>query len=652
MPIGHALNDSNRRARRFATLHRLLLFLLLLPGLAFASLHAAPVAAQELSPVTLEVTAGFDGRYRVNQWFPVTIIASNDGPDLQGVLEWEFVGVGNGPRFQHEIDLPRGARKRVTIYAYATNFARTGEVRLLAGDTAVALESLRVEPIDTSRFTVGVVSPDASLLNSLLTAQFGQSSGTDVLHIALERLPAHAAVLHSFDVLVLHNVDTAGLTPEQRAALGLWVHMGGQLVVGGGSEVARTTAGIADLLPVTVADLAGDVALDPLSRLLPGANDTSLPRTTVNLVQPAPGARALDPAQLLTARQFGSGRVVFVAFDLSVLRSWDDEPRLWEAVVEANSGFNPGLLFRFNGQNPLRSALQLPVLRLPPFWLLLLLVLAYIVVVGPLNFWLLRRLRRVELAWATIPAVVVVTVLALFAASMLVRGNKPQVVQFAVVQGFANHAQSQATAFIGVFSPQRATYDLSLSPPPALLSIGRFEVSADNDLVVQTDRGTELQNVLIDVSELRTFVAEQEVASLPQVEGIVERSSDQITVSVANGSSLALDDVLVVSGDSAVVLGALQPGGQQTVELDLAQGNFPSNTDVSSEGSFNRQRILDELFGFGQFGLAVGPSGPGMVDPQGVYLLGWHEQPTVDLQLDDAAVGQRGLTLYVIRLEG
>lgn len=610
-------------------------------------------AAQADSGVRLRVTAGYEGHYRISQWFPITVTASNDGTDLQGMLEWSFPGQNTSGLFQREIDLPRGARKQVTLSALSNDFARTGILRLVVDGTVVSEERIQLEPLDTDEFVVGVLSSDPALLNSLAAMQFNNLSGTTVVHLDATFLPQDAMLLAGIDALFIHDVATVDFSAEQRAALELWVRLGGQLVVSGGINAERTTPGLADLLPVAVQDLANNVSLASLGQILrsPAGLVESLPESaTVSRVDVLPGAQALDDNRLVVARDTGAGRVIFSAFDVSTLRAWTGEPTLWLRILQSRPRFAPADVERWQGQSLLRNVLQLPGLRLPSFGVLLLFIVGYILVIGPLNFLALRRLRRAELAWFTIPVIVVIFVVGTYSASFFLRGNRPQLAQVAIVQGFEDAAYGQATAFVGIFSPRRSTYTLTF-PANTLVSEERF-ISSSRAPLVWTDSTSEVREALVDVSSLRTFIAERSTTVEVRVESSLRREDQQIAGTVLNEGNEPLVDALVVQGNAMQHLGTLQPGERYEVLLQRGQANFPDAVGAATEGFINRQRMLSLLFSSNPF-RPVGPNipGQGLPDREGVYLLAWREQPGIEARINGGFRVQQGLTLYVIRLD-
>jgi hypothetical protein len=63
------------------------------------------------------------------------------------------------------------------------------------------------------------------------------------------------------------------------------------------------------------------------------------------------------------------------------------------------------------------------VMLLPNIWIVTLLIVLFVVVVGPLNFLILRRRRRLELAWATIPGLSVIFFGAVYAYGAAAKGG-------------------------------------------------------------------------------------------------------------------------------------------------------------------------------------------------------------------------------------
>ena len=69
------------------------------------------------------------------------------------------------------------------------------------------------------------------------------------------------------------------------------------------------------------------------------------------------------------------------------------------------------------------AVINLPSLALPPIGGLIVLLFGYILLVGPVNYLVLRRLDRREWAWVTVPVLILVFTVGSFGIGGLLRGS-------------------------------------------------------------------------------------------------------------------------------------------------------------------------------------------------------------------------------------
>ena len=105
---------------------------------------------------------------------------------------------------------------------------------------------------------------------------------------------------------------------------------------------------------------------------------------------------------------------------------------------------------------------QLPALALPPIHGLLLLLGAYILLIGPVNYIVLRRLDRREWAWVTMPLLIVVFAVGAYGFGAALRGSNVIINEVAIVRGAPGATDGAAQVYLGVFSPSRETYQLEV----------------------------------------------------------------------------------------------------------------------------------------------------------------------------------------------
>ncbi|HEU4324753.1 MAG TPA: hypothetical protein VFS21_16535 [Roseiflexaceae bacterium] len=600
-------------------------------------------AASQDAPITVQVRAAYDGAYRPYTWFPVDVTLANDGPDVSGVLEWRFPGLPGESAVQYALDLPSGTRKRVVMYAMARNFARNGELRLISGTDVLAQRDVQIRPIDTGTFLIGVISSDRALLNSLAALDFTGLGGTEVHHFDAASLPEQGVALNNLNALFLHDLDSAALTRAQREALALWVQQGGQLVVGGGLNAERSAGGLADLLPAELAGGIRQADLAPLASLA-GADAPAPPENaTVAQATARPGAQTLSgEAPLLFARALGGGRVVFAAFDLAELRGWEGEVALWQQALQQRALISPATSARQERNTPFQDVLRRSAPSLPAVhWMLLALIL-YVTAVGPLNYVLLQRTRRLEWAWVTLPLTMLLFTVVFYVIGFGLRDRSTPINQIALVQGVAGQPRSAASAFINIFSTDRGRYTIDFPGSPLVSELQSRLASTGAVAPTVLDEQVQVRDLVVDVGGQRVFTAETMLPSGLPVESSLSADSQRVSGTLRYSGDAALDDVLLVRGGQYQVLGRVAPGEQREVLVEDRQGTFLSGYMLGQTGAFNRQKLIEALFS--------GVYGRQWRDQQAVYLLAWRAEPAFAIRLNDQPALQDALTLYIVQL--
>jgi hypothetical protein len=493
----------------------------------------------------------------------------------------------------------------------------------------------------------GVVSSSPSALN-LLSSVAPASGRAEVAHLSLEALSPGPLGWEGLDVLILNDVDTTALSGEQRQALETWVAHGGHLIVGGGAGAARTVAGLADpstalrqgsehgLLPVTV---GGTRSVDdlralsehlgtPSSRFAVAAGPYPVAEATLR-----DGEALIEQGDLilLARRTYGAGMVDFLAFDagLNPFTHWDDNARLWEFIVEpvAVSARRPRV---HNGYNAFNAVNAIPGLELPSTLQILAFMLVYTLLIGPVNYVILRKLDRRELAWLTIPALIVGFTVCAYVTGFQIRGGVAIVHRLAAVYVPEGSKIGHVSQVVGLFSPRRTTYDVRVTDTGVREIPGNsYSGPAAQPLyVIEEAEGSTIANLRVDVGGIRPFLAEG-YTTVPGVEADLRLVADtagvlQLEGTVRNGEMPLKDAVLIVS-DGEQRLGDLEANAEALIHFPLHSGSRPDVPErILGPGNYWGDRELHRRY---QFLQALFPyTGPGL--ESGVYLVGRRPLPS------------------------
>src|SRR5205823_8656476 len=117
------------------------------------------------------------------------------------------------------------------------------------------------------------------------------------------------------------------------------------------------------------------------------------------------------------------------------------------------------------------SIFDLPGLELPRPLVIGLFLLLYIVIIGPVNFIVLRRLRRTELAWATVPALVILFAVGAYLLAYQSKGGQLVMVRANIYQTVPELHSANSTQMLGLFSPVRRTYRLQTAANSAVTQL-------------------------------------------------------------------------------------------------------------------------------------------------------------------------------------
>ncbi|WP_299643685.1 hypothetical protein [uncultured Chloroflexus sp.] len=604
-----------------------------------------PVAAQPPSPISISLKAGIDGEgsFRTNHWFPVQVTLANDGPDRRVTLEWR--DLNNAILSQrYAIDLPGGARKQITFPVMQSG--SSAQLVATADGSEIFRQRINLNQLRNDLMTIGLLSADPSVLSSIATADFDGGRRAVILPLNPTVLADDPLLLKTFDALVVRELTT-DLRPAQRDAIILWVQQGGTLLIGGGAVGETAIRAFADVLPVTVGPLRRDAPVGELERLanLSGISNF-VPSLTANTVTLRPNAQTLTNDGLISQITIGAGKIIFASFDLAALRAWPGESNVWATVLDLQPRLDIGATFRFSFNDLLQSSLNTSLFPLPSTMALLALIGVYIIVIGPINFLALRRLRRLEWAWVTTPLLVVIFLATSYGMSFALRGTQTQLLQLAIVQSAATGGEATATTFAGIFAPQRQSYTLTFADS-ALVTPLRI----DERLVIEhSDAGLTIPDLLLDAAAFRTLIVEQMTTSPVQIRHQIALNGQRWIGTLANASSIPLRDAMVVHRNDMQWIGALAPGAEVAIDLSIDNDNFLHDfMPIEAESLFSHTFVLENLFWYVSSRFDPFMNGPALPGDD-IYLIGWSDQVAPVVQIDGAPAAARGETLYIIAL--
>lgn len=638
------------------------------------------VLAQDAKDLTLQATVGFDGYCKNNHWLPVHVEVENAGADFDARVQVAYTNGNNGETSTTtELALPTNSRKSFFLNVYVADFMRNLKVRVLKKNSVLLELRLSTSCIASEIKLVGLLSDNPGGFDALKDI-LPLAGGLRVAELRIADLPDRAQTWQMLDALVVSNVDTASLTPAQRQAMQEWLTMGGKLFVTGGSQWQKTTSGLSDLLPLEaqstrkvggLQSLASFAAVDQAPE-----GETSL--TVGTMREKGRVMVTQDGIPVLSYLQKGFGSVYFLAADPTVrpLSDWDAMSVIYQRTLMTatprpywikNTSFVTSGYSYYPYSFSIQQALgALPELSLPSILYICGLLGLYVLVIGPLNFFVLARMKRRELAWVTIPFFVLLFSCAAYGLGFFYRGATPILNRLILVQAWDGEPQAHVNALVGVFSPGRSQYDLEAGQGFMPREYGGYSstLQAENAWsLLQQDDSMILPNTRVEVGGVKAVITEGSLPALPISHSLVIDLGSKlpsVTGKIKNESEFTLRDAVLVTPAGWRNLGDLAPGAEADTTVSLSIGSTGSpfyaltpadilKINIDYSNIQNRDIKLDQVRQAGLLQAALPTSNyVGVNDGNwGVFLMGWLDESDLPVSLADSRFKTVDTVLYI-----
>ena len=642
------------------------------------------LAQSTVNGLEMSVEPSFEGHFKYGEWLPLWVTLENNGTDLDVQVQTRINQSTGWVTFAKNVSLPSGSRKQITLYTLPNNYSREIVVQVISDNREILSQVVEVVPNQNDHLIIGIAAPQWGPLGQISDLQFEDSTRETVLvNFRLDHIPDQTAGLNSLDVIILNDVDTGNLDDLQKNALETWVSSGGFLILGGGSGINKLYSGLPKSLvkfePVGTREFSDLPSLESFADnseiLLDGPY-------TVSHISLQGGTDLIkeENSSLLHQWNIGEGSVTLVALNLtdSPFNAWSGTPAFWDNLLNKEV-YYPVWMPRDVSTRQMRGSSMayplsnLPVLDLPSVQGLGILLIVYIILIGPTNYFILKWQNKLHLAWITIPALTTIFAVGAFGLAFALRGNDIVTNKLSIIS-LSQDGSARIDSYIGVFSPAQETFeievkgDMLLSPSnngyynpwmsAAPVSIGETVFLQDNPARV----------VGLDINQwsMQSFNSENISANLGKISSALFMSGNQITGEIQNQLESTISDAVLIVGNEIIVIGNLGPGESTAIEFtfsnqspDIFRGSLTYQILDSTypTGGFDYSRdyelkrsILDNVFQ--PYGYWIGPSfevgeetiTQGMYFPN-IYLLGWLTETPPDISINGKDTTQSALAL-------
>ena len=598
--------------------------------------------------VRFDMFVGYDGQVPQGNWFPIAFEVQNDGPSFTAVLEVAPDYYNANHSRQMVVELPTGTTKRFSIPVFtAANYNQSWTARLLdeRGKVRAERQSQSVRRVNQMALPLsGAMTRALPPLPDLKNRNVDNKPAFARLLPSV--FPDNPIALNGLETIYLSSDRAFDLKQPQVNALLAWLHGGGHLVVGVEQLNHLTGPGewLKRLLPMELDGISPVTANNAFeewvkgSKRFDGANyDFSSATTGGRRGQIVSGLNPFErltydpkfgeaPMQIATGKirdgkvligtdaspfvvfaPRGRGQVTLLNFapELEPFRSWKNAPYFWakmtdlppQALVQDNYYTGGGRFIDgvFGGMIDSRQIRKLPV-----GWLLLLLV-GYLLVIGPFDQYWLKKLNKQMLTWITFPAYVAFFSLLIYFIGYKLRAGETEWNELHVVDVMPHGAVAdlRGWSYGSIYSPVNARYGFGCDQPFSTMRgeyMGNYGGSQESgrSRVEQLASGFEA-SAAVPVWTSQLFVADWwRQGAVPFTASVTPQE-----VTIQNNLDVALTSVKLVANNTVLELGEVPANQSKTFNRrgrrETSLQSYVQTHGVAFTGAVNsRQRAFGD----------------------------------------------------------
>lgn len=542
-----------------------------------------------------------------------------------------------------------------------------------------------VEPPPSYSPYGGYVPPVAPIPNSNPLRPMG------AIH---EMVPSRWVGFDALDLLVLKDFDHKTLTPDQIQAVRSYAAAGGTVLAFGGADWQRLIASpFADLWPLQPNGATPATAAE-IDTLVQRFFRSRYPSAAATGGDKLGGAAALlargslrQSAQvlvgtgstpLLSRLDYGAGRFLLLAVDPTQppFLGWRGLEGLWTTIInqtgrpriieEVNplvvmTGYSTNNYARYGGypgygdddsrgsatQHLLSVINKSPELRTPPVSFIAWFLALYVFFLVPVNYSVLRFFDKRELAWVTVPVIVIAFSVMSYAAALSIKGRVVRTRQVTIVQGAQDTGQARADTMLWLFSPRKTAYEM-VSDEPQMV-VADYLKNRENSVTLHEP--AEQAPIAIDDAGVlmwssRSFVAHGVVNAGNGIH-IGLQGSQPV---VQNKTSFDMRGVVLVIGGRLYPLQDLKAGATATLTKNdgiVGTDNLPGRI----MGASHVDQLLKGETSYGDIAsnaLSVA-LGSRSSDRPSIFLVGWSDRSFAPIKAKGESPREQSLTLFLFR---
>lgn len=637
--------------------------LALLAAFIFSFIHVNPVSAAPSLEVKAE--AGVSNKVKYNTPIPLKVTITNNGTAFSGDLVLDAAqSYNSGSGLVYALDLAEGETKTLQLYLNGLSeqysyddqqkrmfyFYEGGieEGELISHKGTKTLDPQFYDPAETFIYTL---TDNSDRLSAFQKLRQTSMQNVEIFHLNQLKdfeFPNQAKGLSMANIIVVDEVSLTDYTTEQQQALHQWVKEGGTLLVGASDELQSTSGIFKKELPLILSDEKAIISQERLSELSGGGKFTD--NIDVYQAQENEGSVRLlaDEETILASSQLlGSGQIIQTTFSLGdePLVSMDGYIKLISNLLDMKApNQNQSFGMYYGGVNDYLPSEIGSVNELFPSFevsttLLIVIVILYILLVGPLLYWILKRMDKREHAWWIIPVFSVALSLGMFIIGAKDRLMQSQIQQSAFYQVDGDNLTGHYVE--SILTNRGGDFTFEMDGQTTAIASNAYSLSSPADMalheksyVQNKDEGSAIYFKNLNYWSVQSVIGETNVPNAGKMDIQLMLKDGKMEGTITNHFPFQLHDVAIWSGSKERVLGDLEAG--ETLQVSEKVKNSVLLSPAIPKYEYSQPQSKDDLQPMRLEKLKYGAVGVSK-DERAPIVTAWTEEALVGIELDGNA---------------
>lgn len=563
----------------------------------------------------VKATAGFQNKVKYGEGLPLTITVVNSGDEFSGDLVIDYsesyrVGsakaipftIGKGETKTLNLALPglsdeysHSGSSYQMFYFYEGGW-ETGKDIEYKGNKAVRPNTYG----PNSNFLL-TLTESADRLRALSTIKMANMDDTQIVHLGQIKdfeFPSDEAAYGIANYLIIDEYVLADLEVDQQQAILDWVQTGGVVLVGASNNTSGELGILSEHLPLTLSEERKTLQAEKLTDF---ANNKEFTEDISFFGAKVNGESRIllqsDSEPVAAVKSIGKGSIIQTAFSLG------DEPLskqvnytslLTELLKKANGLPLTPMNQQYGGQNikeQMSNEMGYTNELFPSFQistpLMVTIVIIYIILVGPLMYFILKRKDKREHAWWIIPVISILASIAIFAYGAKDRLVRPQIQQI----GFYEVQEDSSLSgyyMQSLLSNRSGNFTFESKPGTSMVatrSMNSFNGMPGNvhDLSILSEQSNKDELTIRNVGywSVSSILGESNIKNAGKIAVDLTVEGGSVHGTVKNEFPFALKDVAIWSGSKMIELGDLNPNESIQVEETIGSALLLPTTSTS-----------------------------------------------------------------------